>query len=247
VANAPVADQHRLLEVQALDTQLAQLAHKRANLPQQEKVAEVESRIADLSGALVASRTQAADLSRELTKAETDVEQVVTRTQRNQERLDSGAVSAKDATALMSEIESLTNRRGVLEEIQLDIMERLDAHNDALAKLEDANSGMQEELAKAQSERDAEFAAIDAQAKLVAAERAQSAQGIDAALLATYDKLRGQLGGVGAAALVGNRCGGCRLELNPNDLADIKAAPQERVVRCEECGRILVRTNADPA
>jgi len=46
---------------------------------------------------------------------------------------------------------------------------------------------------------------------------------------------------VGAAALRGRRCEGCRLELNPLDLDAIRAKGEDQVVRCEECGRILVR------
>ena len=32
-----------------------------------------------------------------------------------------------------------------------------------------------------------------------------------------------------------------RMELNPLDLQTIRSAPVDQVVRCEECGRILVR------
>jgi uncharacterized protein len=38
------------------------------------------------------------------------------------------------------------------------------------------------------------------------------------------------------------RCGGCQLELNNVDMSRIKAAPEDEVLRCEECRRILVRT-----
>ena len=48
--------------------------------------------------------------------------------------------------------------------------------------------------------------------------------------------------GTGAAPLVQRRCGGCRLDLNAVDLSRIRNAPEDEVLRCEECGRILVRT-----
>jgi predicted nucleic acid-binding Zn-ribbon protein len=62
-------------------------------------------------------------------------------------------------------------------------------------------------------------------------------------LLTLYDRLRAKNGGVGAAALAHGRCGGCSLELNAADLRDIVAAAADDVIRCEECGRILVRTS----
>lgn len=241
VANAPVADQLQLLDVQGLDTKLAQLAHQRKNTPGLARVAEVKSQIADLSGALTASRTAASDLTRELTKAEQDVEQVVTRTARNQERLDSGAVSPRDAQALLAEIESLNNRQGILEEIQLGFMERLEAHKDTLDKLEAANSGMEDALKAAEAELAQELAVIDAEGKRVLAERNVMVSTLDEGLVKLYERIRSSQGGVGAAALYGNKCQGCRLEINPIELEQIRDSAADKIVRCEECSRILVR------
>ena len=66
---------------------------------------------------------------------------------------------------------------------------------------------------------------------------------LPADLVTIYTKLRERLGGIGAGELVGKRCMGCRMELNPADLSTIAAAPPDAVLRCEECGRILVRTS----
>ena len=62
-------------------------------------------------------------------------------------------------------------------------------------------------------------------------------------LLALYDKLRQSKGGVGAAELRARQCGGCRLTLDNSEISQIKAAPSDLVIRCEECQRILVRTS----
>ena len=67
---------------------------------------------------------------------------------------------------------------------------------------------------------------------------------IDDPLLALYERIREGSGGLAAAELKHGRCGGCRLELNPVDLAAIDRAASDEVVRCEECSRILVRTHS---
>ncbi|GHH66307.1 zinc ribbon domain-containing protein [Promicromonospora soli] len=241
MATAPPEDQRRLLEVQALDTRAQQLAHQRKNLPALAKLTELDGRIVDLRTSLIESRTRVADLKRELTKAENDVEQVRTRADRDRQRLDSGGVSAKDAVALTDELKSLAARQAALEEIELDVMERLEAHEDALAKVEAANDELVAEKTKVEAERDAGWADIDAQVQVVAGERETRAEGLDKALVTLYEKIRTQLGGTGAAVLNGNRCEGCRMDLPPADVAAIKAAAPDAVVRCEECGRILVR------
>ncbi|MBE7701076.1 hypothetical protein H9623_12275 [Oerskovia sp. Sa1BUA8] len=244
MSTAPPEDQRRLLEVQALDTRLQQLTHKRASLPSIARIAELDAQISDLSTSLVASRTAVSDLKRELTKAEGDVEQVRNRAARDQTRLDSGQVGAKDAQALVGELESLARRQEVLEEIELGVMERLEAHEDALAKLDAANDELVAAKTAVEAERDAQLAEVDAEVASVTAARAKAVEGIDAGLVTLYDRLRNQLGGLGAAVLNGRRCEGCRLELNPSDVAAIKAKGPEQVARCEECSRILVRLDA---
>jgi len=241
VTTAPVADQRRLLVVQDLDTRLDQLAHRRTEVPAIARLTALAARQADLATALVTSRTAAGDLRRELTKAEGDVAQVRARATRDRERLDAGAVSAKDALGLTSELESLARRQAELEEVELDVMERLEAHTAVLDDLEAAHAQVEAQRDEATAERDAAFAELDAEAARVRDERAATADGLDAGLLALYEKLRSHLAGRGAAALVGRQCQGCRMELNPLDLESIKAAPVDQVVRCEECGRILVR------
>ncbi|MGF0117152.1 zinc ribbon domain-containing protein [Promicromonospora sp. Marseille-Q5078] len=241
MATAPSEDQRRLLEVQALDTRLQQLVHQRRHHPSLATLAELDGRIGDLHSSLVDSRTAVTDLERELAKAESDVAQVRTRAERDQQKLDSGALSAKDSQALVSELESLARRQSVLEDAEIEVMERLEAHQGSLEGVESAHAELESAKATATAERDAAWAEINATGSKVKAEREAAAAGLDAGLLALYDKLRAQLGGVGAAALRGGRCEGCRLELNPGDLAAAKAAPADQIVRCEECGRILVR------
>jgi predicted nucleic acid-binding Zn-ribbon protein len=190
---------------------------------------------------VVTSRTAASDLRRELAKAESDVEQVRSRSERDQARLDSAAVSAKDAQALTSEIEALTHRQAALEEIQLEVMERLEAHESTLTELTKARDELLTKQQQAAADLERELADLNAQAAQVAVDREARVQGLDSGLVALYDRLRAQLSGLGIAPLRGRRCEGCRLELNPSDVARLNAAPAEEVVRCEECGRILVR------
>ena len=82
-----------------------------------------------------------------------------------------------------------------------------------------------------------------AQFEATLAERDEVAGEMPADLLALYEKLRTQHGGVGAAKLFRGRCEGCHMELNPTDIGRIREAPSDAVVRCEECRRILVRAS----
>jgi predicted nucleic acid-binding Zn-ribbon protein len=241
VTKAPAADQRRLLDVQALDTRTAQLAHRRKTLPALADLESVRSSLVAAERELVNAKTLVKDLSREVAKAETDVEQVRGRADRDRKRLESGAGSAKDLQALTHELESLARRQGVLEEAELEIMESLEEAERAYQGVASRVAELKTRETALKAEVDAAVAVLDADAAAVANDRRDAVGGLDAGLLALYERLRAHSGGVGAAALRGNRCEGCRLEVNPTDLAAIRAMAPDEVARCEECDRILVR------
>lgn len=241
MTSAPVADQHRLLEVQALDTRAAQIAHARATHPARAAVDAAAARVAELEERLVEARTAVGDTRRELTKAETDVEQVRSRAQRDRARVDTGAVSVKDVQAISSELDALAKRQAHLEDVELEVMERLESQEAELAEIAAAHGSAAAAHEEATEALRQAVADLDAEAARIGTERAERAADLDAALVALYDKIRAKGGGLGVAVLRGHRCEGCRLELNSSELAQIIATPAEQVVRCDECGRILVR------
>lgn len=242
MVNAAPQDQWRLLDVQADDTRLAQLAHRRRTLPELAQIADLEARIAALDGRLVLARTKVSDCERAVAKAEADVEVVRSRARRNQQRLDAGQGSPKELQAMQHELESLAHRQSVLEDEELEVMESLETAQQEVAALEADRATAAASLAEAVGRRDSAFAEIDAEQRVVGEARTASAAGLPADLLALYDRVAGANGGVGAAKLHQRRCEGCRLELTAADLGRIRSAAEDAVIRCEECGRILIRT-----
>ena len=191
---------------------------------------------------LIAAQTEQSDVEREVAKAEQDVEAVRQRATRDRQRMDTGAVgSAKELEALQHEIGSLAKRQADLEEVELDAMQRLEDVQSRVAELQTRSSGLAAEQVDLEEQRDASFAEIDKDVDYLTGERARTAEGLPTELMTLYEKLRVDHGGVGAAALEGVRCSGCRLEQTPMELARIAAAPPDEVHRCEECRRILVR------
>ncbi len=234
--------QARLVEVQHLDTRLGQLAHSRAHLPALTRLAALEQRQSTLDRELALAQTALSDVQREVDKAEADVQLVRARAARDQARLDSGTGTPKDLQALQHELVSLARRQSDLEDIELEVMERAEVCQAEVDRLAGDRAALETELADVRRERDGAFAEIDAEVAEVSGRRALVAPEVGEDLLALYDKIRAGAGGAGAAELKQRRCGGCQLELNQVDLAKIKAAPADEVIRCEECRRILVRT-----
>ena len=239
---ASVEAQLRLLELADLDAELSRLEHRRRGLPELEEYRRIEARDAELRDELAALEATESDLRREQAKAEADVDQVRSRVERDRTRLDAGQVSSpRELENLQSEIASLVRRQSDLEEIVLDVMERQEAaelRRKTLTQEEGALARQRDEVA---ARRDAALGEIGEQEEKAGSLRAGVAADVPGDLLDLYGKLRAQHG-VGAAALRRGRCEGCHLSLNTVNLARIRTAPPDEVLRCEECRRILVRT-----
>lgn len=234
--------QRRLLDLQAVDTTLAQLAHRRDHLPELGELAQADERISTLRDDVVRAETEVSDLDREQQRVDRDVEQVRARSEKDQARLDSGSAGAKELENLQHEVESLARRQRTLEDQELEVMERREEADGRLTQARTAFETSSAERGEIEARRNAAFEEIDSSRQQREDERKTIASDIPTDLLALYEKVRGQSGGVGAAVLRQRRCEGCRIELAGSELSAVRQAAADDVVRCENCRRILVRT-----
>jgi hypothetical protein len=235
--------QLRLLDLQTVDTTLAQLGHRRQTLPLHAAIARLRTDRAGLASDLVAADTTISDLELEQTKAESDLEPVRERLDRNQARIANGTVvDPKALSSLVEEVGHLRKRISDLEDAELEVMEQLEAAVAQREKLRDRMEEVDRDLVETSAERDRQVAALDGEIDRLRTERGEIAPLIPADLLTLYDKIGATHGGIGAAELRQRRCTGCQLEINAGDLRAFSAAAEDEVLRCEECGRILIRT-----
>jgi len=220
-----------------------QLKHRRATLPEHAALQQLDQLLASLRQEIVAVQTEQSDCERELRKAEADVDQVRSRAVRDQQRLDAGQVSSpKELESLQHEIVTLGRRQSDLEDVVLEVMERLDSAQTGLADLTRRRDEAEAERAGLVTKRDAALAEIDAELSTLGGGRSTQVVTVDAALVELYEKIRAQQAGIGAAEVRQRRCTGCRLELNNVELGRLRDAADDEVLRCDECRRILVRT-----
>ena len=237
------AAQLRLLDLQAVDTALAQLAHRRATLPELARLAERQQRAAELANEIVDAETRAGDTADEQRRLENEVDAVRARAARDEQRMQSGGLPAKEIESLQHEVVTLARRQSTLEDDLLEVMELREEADAALAGLTEQRDTLDAEVGDLAAARDATLAEIDAAAGSRSGERAGIAGELPTDLLALYERAREHGGGVGAAMLRQRRCEGCRIELSGSELSAVRTAAPDEVVRCENCRRILVRTD----
>ena len=239
---AAATAQSRLLALQSIDTAIAQLQHRRRSLPELAQIAAKQQARRRQGEQLIAANTAVSDLELDVAKAEADLAPVRERLERDQQRVNSGAVTdPKQLNALLDEIAHLKRRISDLEDVELELMESLDEASTARDEVVAARSEGEAELRALLTSRDEQLGVIDGELAERNIERAGIAAQLPAGLVDLYDRIRAKSGS-GAAALVRRRCSGCQLEATAADLNRYRTAAPDEVLRCEECNRILVRT-----
>ena len=237
---AEVSQQRSLLELAELDAELSRLNHRAAHLPEQQRYEEVQAEQHSANDRLAALNLALEDIDAQVSRFESEIDGVRQREDRDRGLLDSGAVSPKQLEELQHELGTLQRRQASLEDSLLEVMERREQlateQADELAKLD----ALHQELASAQQVRDEALTEIEDIRGQRAVRREELVAGLDAGLVDVYERQRAS-SGVGAARLLGRRCGACRIELDRGEIARITAAADDEVLHCSECRAILLR------
>jgi uncharacterized protein len=233
-------DQALLLELQALDTKLQQLARRAERLPEREVVESLTTQRAALERTRAEQLGAAEDARLELSRTEADVSVVEARIARDSERLASSS-SVKDVQALEQELAALARRKSDLEDIELAVMETVEEREGVLAATDSELATLATAIDDAVAARDAALAEIESERTHAAANRGTVAGKVPTDLLALYDKQRERYG-VGASHLRAGVSSASGVALKANDLDAIRAAAPDDVLLCPDSSAILVRT-----
>ena len=232
--------QARLLDLQALDTKLAQLTHRAKALPQHAAIAKLQAQIDALRIEQLERSGAREDVAIELGRIESDVAVVAARIARDTQRAQQ-STSAKDAQAFEHELANLAKRQYDLEEIELTVMEKLDERESALAATLARIDDLLAQIAAIVAERDAELVVLEGEIAGARVDRATIASSVPDDLLALYDRQRERYG-VGASHLRYGVSSASGVKLLENEMAEIRAAAPDAVIMCATSEAILVRT-----
>jgi hypothetical protein len=231
-----------LIEVQEHDTALDQLRHRIDSLPERLELQEVEKRQRSLEAAALEVKTQVDDLAGRQRLLEERIAAAAKRRHEIEQRMESGEVSAsRDLQAMDHEVHHLSARQAQFEEEEIALLEEEEPFDSLLEEHEAAASSLAAEAGRL----NAAIEEAEGEIRLSIAEeerlRTESASRLPDDLAARYEKLRGRLGGVGAARLVGDRCDGCHLTLPSVEFERIRHLAPGEFATCPQCDRILVR------
>jgi len=238
---ASYLDQERLLALQQIDSDILKINHKIKSSPLNSQLDGINRELSENKNLLIAAETEKSDIQHELSKSEIDVEQVISRIEKDEKRLASGGGTPKELEQIQHELGTLARRRSELEDIELEIMVSIEEVSSRVQAIKEKISVLESDSLKLQSDLSLEKNQLDSAKQQSLAARDVLAPQINSELIALYEKIRSASDGVGAAQLLGDSCGGCHLKLNAAEIERVKSLPDDELVRCEECRRILIR------
>jgi predicted nucleic acid-binding Zn-ribbon protein len=240
--NADPAAQRRLLDLAAVDAELTRAAHRRRSLPELAEIAQIDKALQASRDSLIATETAASDLDRDIRKLEAEIDQVRAREDRDRGLLDSGSISSsKQLEDLQHELTTLRRRQTVLEDDLLEVMEQREATDADLKKGRATLADIEQRRLDTTRRRDEALAELESTEVHGNQERRALLGQLSSELVTLYERIRAR-NGTGAALLRQGRCGACQLELDRTAIGHLREASPDEVLRCEECGVVLVRT-----
>ena len=232
--------QATLLDLQGLDTKIAQLDHRAKTLPQLATIATASGEAAVIKLALAERTGVVENTSLELSRIEADVALVEARIARDSDRLQSSS-SVKDVAALEQELTALRKRLDDLEEIELAVMERLETEELIVAATRFEFADCESRLSESSAARDESLAELASERGQAGNSRESIAAALPAELLALYEKQRSRYG-TGASLLRGGVSQASGVALTEDELQKIRSAAPDDVLLCPSSDALLVRT-----
>lgn len=146
------------------------------------------------------------------------------------------ASSNREFDIIKTQIEADTVSNSVLEDEILDTLEKVDAVQVAIRKLEDEVSAARAEEGRISNETNAARAGLEARIVDLQAKLSQAETCVPGDFLLSYRRLVQAYGAGALAEVEGNTCSSCFVSIPPQMTVQVRAG---QIVVCKTCGRLL--------
>jgi uncharacterized protein len=230
-----------LLVLQERDTALERLLHRHQTLPERDSLRDAEAAAAALDARLVSTRAERDRVAREEQQLDDEARSLAEKATAVEARMYSGEVSSpKELQAMQADVEQLRRHQRSIENRELELMEVREPLDATISGLEQQRVALGTDVDRWSAALGAAEAEVIGEMQAERAARDELASGIDAALVAEYDRCRAAAKGPGVARLVGTTCQGCHLSIPAIEAEQIKRSGGQPLAHCDNCGAILV-------
>lgn len=227
-------DLERLVELQGLDSEIAELEAAAAAIPGQ--IQEMEQQLLQAKATLDAAAAEVEKLQKLRRQKERDLEEASGELRKRQGRLYEIKTN-QEYTAVLKEIEGLKQKISTLEEEILLLLDEIDAASKIRDQEEEKVGVKQAEFLRNKQQREGELRRLQDRLSLLRGTREGRSKSVEASLLQLYCRLLRSRDGLAVAQAKSRSCEGCHVTLTPQLYNEVRR--NEEIHTCERCGRIL--------
>lgn len=232
------AGQSALLKLAQVDLEIEQIKVEISKAIGSKELTDASALLSQYSGEVIAARTKYENLNMESRKADDNLHMVEERIARDLERLNQTS-SSKDAQAMQSEVESLTLRKAELEEVELEILERLEEAQTELDEISAKREATAKEIEEIQARIQTQVDDLKSRGRKLTADKEILVSKIPGDVLEKYKNLAVKQIAVGQVEA--RACSACRMGLTASTIDSLAGLAEDEIGSCPECLAMIVR------
>ena len=223
-----------LIELQKFDLRIFQIQDTQRKAPELLQVAE--SPLQDILTRVQALKNTGESLVIQQRSAERELATQEDLLHKVRSRL-SELKTNKEYQAHLFEIEQARKKKDSIEEGVLETMQRVEENSQALKELQEQADEAQKLFDIEKARLESQFAELANELSELNQQQQQVADTVEKPLLARYNRLKTMRKGYAVAEVKDGACGGCRLQLPPQLVAEVRRG--DELMDCSYCHRLL--------
>ncbi|RPI80076.1 MAG: hypothetical protein EHM45_00380 [Desulfobacteraceae bacterium] len=223
-----------LIKIQEYDNRIENIIKAQKETPL--KVQTLQETLNALETALQEDQTNLENIQKEKRVNERDTQDLDVKVAKSNEKL-ANIKSNKEYRAVLKEIDDLKHHKFQIEEVTLQILEKIETMENRISSNKEAFTKSKEQFKTDKTKIDVEMQALEKELRNLQQERLAVSQSTDAEFLKKYQFLRERRNGRGISAVVAGVCQTCHLGLPPQKFNELKKC--DALVTCPHCNRII--------
>lgn len=203
-----------------------------------EKLKPIEKRLQEINEDLRSHQLNHEQLEDDKRKIDSDLSMVEKRIASDEQKLKSSA-SPKDIAGFQHEIEGLKNRKSLLEDSELSLLDKLEESEKRLTDLRNQKAEVEAELEQSKSELSQTLGLMRDQNSKINQEISSIKSQLPSELIDAFERKLAKGNAVGR--IVRSACTACNMNLNSTAMAELSNVPADELATCPECAAIVIR------
>lgn len=203
-----------------------------------ERLKPIEKRLQEINEDLRSHQLNHEQLEDDKRKIDSDLTMVEKRIASDEQKLRS-STSPKDIAGFQHEIEGLKNRKSLLEDSELSLLDKLEESEKRLTALRNQKAEVEAELEQSKSELSQTLGAMRDKNSKINQEISSIKSQLPSELIDAFERKLAKGNAVGR--IVRSACTACNMNLNSTAMAELSNVPADELATCPECAAIVIR------